>query len=112
MNKIIVLLVLFLLMIGQNLGAADTIKKGETLTLQQCIDIALKNHPALNAAAGTIRQSESKIGQARSGFYPQVTFQSGYSRIGPAPTSLRSDPYNYYSNTLNLNQTLFDFGKT
>ncbi len=112
MNKITLLLVLFLLMIGQNLGAADTIKKGQTLTLQQCIDIALKNHPALNASAGTIRQSESKIGQARSGFYPQITFQSGYSRVGPAPTSLRSDPYNYYSNTLNLNQTLFDFGKT
>ncbi|PKN04690.1 MAG: hypothetical protein CVU74_05595, partial [Deltaproteobacteria bacterium HGW-Deltaproteobacteria-9] len=44
--------------------------------------------------------------------FPQITFQSGYSRIGPADTSLRSDPYNHYSNTLNLNQTIFDFGKT
>ncbi|MEN6637784.1 MAG: TolC family protein [Smithella sp.] len=82
------------------------------MTLQQCINTALKNHPAINAAAGTIRQSESKIGQARAGYYPQINIQSDYSRIGPAPTSLRSDPYNYYSNFLNLNQTLFDFGKT
>jgi TolC family type I secretion outer membrane protein len=82
------------------------------LTLQQCINTALNNHPAINAAAGTIRQSESKIGQARAGYYPQINIQSDYSRIGPAPTSLRSDPYNYYSNSLNLNQTLFDFGKT
>ncbi|MDD4861855.1 MAG: TolC family protein [Smithellaceae bacterium] len=82
------------------------------MTLQQCINTALKNHPAINAAAGTIRQSESKIGQARAGYYPQINIQSDYSRIGPAPTSLRSDPYNYYSNSLNLNQTLFDFGKT
>lgn len=112
MHKKIWLLVLLLIMSGKSLPAEDTIQKGDVLTLQQCVDIALKNHPAINAAAGTIRQSESKIGQARAGYYPQINIQSDYSRIGQAPTSLRSDPYNYYSNSLNLNQTLFDFGKT
>lgn len=112
MKKIIFYVFLLFLISSQNLWAADPIQKGDVLTLQQCIDIALKNHPALNAASGTIRQSESKIGQARAGYFPQITFQSGYSRIGPADTSLRSDPYNHYSNTLNLNQTIFDFGKT
>lgn len=112
MHKKIWLLVLLLIMSGKSLPAEDTIQKGDVLTLQQCVDIALKNHPAINAAAGTIRQSESKIGQARAGYYPQINIQSGYSRIGQAPTSLRSNPYNYYSNSLNLNQTLFDFGKT
>lgn len=112
MKKIIVYIFLLFLIASQNLWATDPIQKGDVLTLQQCIDIALKNHPALNAASGTIRQSESKIGQARAGYFPQITFQSGYSRIGPADTSLRSDPYNHYSNTLNLNQTIFDFGKT
>lgn len=112
MHKKILLLVLLLIISGQTLQAAETIQKGDILTLQQCINTALKNHPAINAAAGTIRQSESKIGQARAGYYPQINIQSDYSRIGQAPTSLRSDPYNYYSNSLNLNQTLFDFGKT
>lgn len=112
MHKKILLLVLLLIISGQTLQAAETIQKGDILTLQQCINTAIKNHPAINAAAGTIRQSESKIGQARAGYYPQINIQSDYSRIGPAPTSLRSDPYNYYSNSLNLNQTLFDFGKT
>lgn len=112
MNKINVLAIVFFLILGQSAYAADVIQKGDVLTLQFCIDIALKNHPALNAATGTIRQYDSKIGQARAAYYPQINFQSGYSRIGPASTSLRSDPYNYYSNTLNLSQTLFDFGKT
>lgn len=112
MNRKILFLILLILLVGKNLWATDTIQKGDVLTLQQCIDTALKNHPAINAAAGAIRQSESKIGQARSGYFPQITFQSGYTRVGPAATSMRSDPYNYYSNTLNLNQTLFDFGKT
>jgi TolC family type I secretion outer membrane protein len=112
MHKKILLLVLLLIISSQTLQAAETIQKGDILTLQQCINTALNNHPAINAAAGTIRQSESKIGQARAGYYPQINIQSDYSRIGQAPTSLRSDPYNYYSNSLNLNQTLFDFGKT
>jgi TolC family type I secretion outer membrane protein len=112
MHKKNLLLVLLLIISGQTLQAAETIQKGDILTLQQCINTALKNNPAINAAAGAIRQSESKIGQARAGYYPQINIQSDYSRIGQAPTSLRSDPYNYYSNSLNLNQTLFDFGKT
>ncbi len=112
MNKIIAILVILMLVFGQRIWAADAISKDDVLNIQQCMAIALKNHPALNAAAGTIRQADSKIGQARSGYYPQIALQSGYSRVGPASTSLRSDPYNYYSNTLNLNQILFDFGKT
>ncbi|MDD4356399.1 MAG: TolC family protein [Smithellaceae bacterium] len=112
MKRIIFYIFLTSMIFTQNLWAADTIQTGEVLTLQQCIDIALKNHPAIQAASGTVRQSESRIGQARSGYFPQITFNSGYSRTGPPDTSLRSDPYNNYSNTLNLNQTLFDFGKT
>lgn len=112
MNKKITLLILFMLLSGKMIWAAEAIQKGDVLTLPQCIDTALKNHPALNAAASTIRQSESKIGQARSGYFPQITFESGYSRVGPPPASFRNDPYNYYSNTMNLNQMLLDFGKT
>lgn len=112
MNNNIVLALFFVLILCPNTRAADKIEKGDVLTLQQCVAISLKNHPALGAAAGTIKQAESKVGQARSGYYPQVSLQSGYSRVGPVSTGLRSDPYNYYSNSLNLNQTLFDFGKT
>jgi len=112
MNKKIITILCLILVFGQNVPSAETIKTGDILNLNQCVEIALKNHPALGSAAGAIKQAESKVGQARSGYYPQVSLQSGYSRIGPAATSLRSDPYNSYSNTLNLNQTLFDFGKT
>ena len=103
---------LLILLASQTLWAAEPISKGDILTLERCVQIALKNHPAIHAAQSGILQAESRIGQARSGYYPQVNLQSGYSRVGPAPTALRSDPYNYYSNSLHLNQTIFDFGKT
>lgn len=112
MNKNILCLLLFVLFFSSEACAADQINKGDILNLQQCIDIALRNHPSLTAAAGTVSAGESKIGQARANYYPQLTFQSSYQRIGPAVSYLRNDPYNQYSNTLNLSQNIFDFGKT
>ncbi len=111
-KKLIVLLLLISAFLLPALSVAQSVEKKELLSLRQCVDIALKNHPSVNAAGGAIRQSESRIGQARAGYYPRIELQSSYSRIGPADTSLRSDPYNHYANTLSLNQTIFDFGKT
>ncbi len=111
-KKLIVILMVFSYLTGTSTWAADTIQKGDILSIQRCIQIAMKHHPAINAATGVIRQSESKIGQARAGFYPQINFQTGYTRVGPAAMSIRSDPFNHYTNSLNLKQTLFDFGKT
>jgi outer membrane protein len=96
-----------------NALAAELIAKGDVLNLQQCIEIALKKHPTINAATSTIRITDSKIGQARAGYFPQLTFQSGYQRTGPSPLAvINTDPNNHYSNTLSLSQTIFDFGKT
>jgi outer membrane protein len=97
-----------------NALAAELIANGDVLNLQQCIEIALQKHPNINAAASTIRINESRIGQARAGYYPQLTFQSSYQRIAPSPpiSIIYPDPYNQYSNTLSLSQTIFDFGKT
>lgn len=112
LKKILFSLIIVILITG-DIFAAQPITAGETINLQRCIDIALQNHPAINAARHTVRIYESRIGQARAGYMPQLTFQSGYQRIGPASLSGPDiDPYNHYSNTLNLNQTLFDFGKT
>ncbi len=113
MNKKIFYGLIIFLLLGSTSYGADKINKGDVLNLQQCIDIALQQHPNLNAAAGSIRVSESKMGQVRANYFPQLTFQSNYQRIGPSSGSLtRSDPYNQYSNTMNLSQNIFDFGKT
>ncbi|MFO7568252.1 MAG: TolC family protein [Smithellaceae bacterium] len=112
MNKTAFLIFILIMFFSPNAWAAYPIAKGDILTLEQCLQIALKSNPAINAAQSVIHQAESRIGQARSGYYPQINFQSGYHRVAPSATSLRSDPYNSYSNTLSLNQTLFDFGKT
>jgi outer membrane protein TolC len=96
-----------------NALAAELIAKGNVLTMRQCIEIAIKNHPGINAATYTIKANESKIGQAQANYYPQLTLQSSYQRTGPQSSALLTpDTYNQYSNILNMSQTIFDFGKT
>jgi outer membrane protein len=96
--------------------AADEIKAGETLGLVRCIDIALKNHPTIMGAAGSLKASRTRVSQAQSGYYPQVDASSNYSRVRPGGSSITALPkggtYDQYQDAFNLNQTIFDFGKT
>ena len=122
MKRRLLFLVCFLLLLPAVVGAEDLIRKGDTLDLQRCIAIALERHPSIQAAAGTVTAGESRVGQARSGFYPQLNGSAGYSRTNPTNTSgfSRTDPtsisvgqdYNSYSSSISLSQNLYDFGKT
>ena len=62
-----------LTLLTQEVCAADEIKPGETLELSRCIAIALKNHPSLVSATGSFDASRSRVYEARSGYYPQVS---------------------------------------
>jgi outer membrane protein len=106
-------------------GAQEIIKKGENLNLERCIGIALKMQPNILAATGTVRATESRIGQAESNYYPQVNWSSSYTRIKPASSSSSSSSgtsngtlgrtsgsFDQYSAGFNVSQTIYDFGKT
>ena len=115
MKRRLLFLVCFWLILPAAVGAEDLIRKGETLDLQRCIAIAMEKHPSIQAAAGTIMAGESRVGQARSGFYPQLSGSAGYSRTDPTATSAISaagQVYDSYSSSISLSQNLYDFGKT
>ncbi|MBF0555638.1 MAG: TolC family protein [Nitrospirae bacterium] len=98
--------------------AADkVIVEGEYLTLDNCIDIALKQQPNLMYYLYQIHANEAQVGQAKSGFYPALDLQDGYTRN----QAVSKDHSTFYSTIVNkddyyasaqLNQTIFDFGKT
>jgi outer membrane protein len=113
MKRWLGLMVCFAVCFGSFMPAArahEQVKAGEMLDLQRCIAIALARHPTIFAAAGALNAGESRIGQARAGYYPQVNGSAGYSRTDPA-TSF-GQPYDSYSTNVSLNQNLYDFGKT
>ncbi|MCX5843368.1 MAG: TolC family protein [Deltaproteobacteria bacterium] len=95
-------------------GAEVLIKRGDTLDLNQCIEIALKKQPNIVAAMGNVNINQSRVGQAKSTYYPQINWTSGYSRISPATGVLLKggSAYDEYLSNVNLSQTIYDFEKT
>jgi outer membrane protein len=109
-------------------GAEEIIKKGEALNLERCVEIALKIHPNIVAAKNTINVNESRIGQSKANYYPQINWSSSYSRVSSASGRLGSsfsstgttgssfggteESFDEYSTGFNLSQTIYDFGKT
>jgi outer membrane protein TolC len=114
MKKIIFLFLSAIIMFPLNTGAEEFIKKGDTLNLRQCIDIALKKQPSIIAAMGTVNINKSRVGQAKSNYYPQINWSSSYNRINPTTGTLLKGggSYDEYMSNVNLNQNIYDFEKT
>jgi outer membrane protein TolC len=93
--------------------AVVEIKPGEVLNLQRCIDISLRQHPDIWASRYSVQAAESKVGQAKSGYYPQITATTGYSNTKSMSTpDVTGKSFNDYIGQTTLKQNLFDFGKT
>ena len=101
MQKIIILIVTFIFLFPMMARASDPLNQGAALNLQRCIEIALEKHPSIKASAGAIKMNESKVGQAKANYYPQLNLTSSVQRIDP-----------HYSTDIIIGMTLFDFGKT
>jgi outer membrane protein TolC len=109
--KAAMVFIILMLVLPPFAEAKDPIGKGETLGLKQCIEIALENHPSILASTNILRAGESRVGQAKSGRYPQVAGSAGYSRTDSVFTPAGAIS-NSYSSSVFLNQNLYDFGKT
>lgn len=123
--KAIIPILLILLITPFRAEAEDIKKNGETLSLEQCIEIALSRQPSIIAASNAVKINQSKIGEAQANYYPQIDWISGYSKIstasgasGSAGTvsssrlSSENRAVDQYSNSITLKQNIFDFGKT
>jgi len=112
MMRYIAVLLLIVLGILPALSEETLIKKGDILTLDKCIEIAVSRNPNINLATNTTKIYESKIGQAKSNYLPQLNVSSGYSRENPA-TGIGNDiDTSRYSGNATVNQLVYDFGKT
>lgn len=116
--KYILPIFLFVLLIPAVLSADEIIKKDEILTLQRCIEIAIKQHPDIISAKNNVIASEARIPQIRSNYLPQLTWSSSYRKYYQSfdtsgyLLSRNDDPLDHYSSSFELTQLLYDFGKT
>ena len=96
--------------------AAGAGRQARPLTLNQCIEISLKKNPNILAATYGVEVNLSRVGEARSSYYPQFSASAAYTRISPvlSPTNSfgSSGEYDQYISGVTLNQNILDFGKT
>ena len=89
--------------------------QADTLTLEQCVQIALKHNPQITVAEGGMESSESDLKLARSALFPQISGNAGVSRNGGTfllGNIVRSAEFNSYTAGFQGQQLIFDFGKT
>jgi len=89
----------------------------QTLSLREAEQIAIQNHPQIQAAANLAAAAQAQVTQARSAYYPTVygsltgVDAEHNSRIAAGGLN---NPiiYERYSNGLTVSQLLTDFGRT
>ena len=108
-------------MLPKKNGDADFIIEGSVeknidMTLDKCIELALGNNPQINAAFHDILASDARIKQVWANYFPQISWQTGYTRIRQLQLSDalgRNLTFNYYIlGQVTLQQMLYDFGVT
>lgn len=102
-------------------GNADFIIEGSVeknidMTLDKCIELALGNNPQINSAFHDILASDARIKQVWSNYFPQISWQTGYTRIKQLQLSDalgKNLTFNYFIlGQVTLQQMLYDFGVT
>jgi len=91
----------------------------DSLSLNEIIREVTTNHPMVKKAMEDLNVADAKIGLAESNYQPNIDFATSYSRMGPISNISIPDlgsfslvPHDNYSATINVNQTIYDFGKT
>lgn len=93
-----------------------SVEKNIDMTLERCIELALGNNPRINAAFHDILASDTRIKQVWSNYFPQLSWQTGYTRIRQLQLSDalgKNLTFNYFIlGQITFQQMLYDFGVT
>lgn len=93
-----------------------SVEKNIDMTLDKCIELALGNNPQINAAFHDILASDARIKQVWANYFPQLSWQTGYTKIKQLQLSDalgQNLTFNYYIlGQVTLKQMLYDFGVT
>ena len=86
------------------------------VTLEDCLRCALGNNPQIQAAMQDVFASDARIRQAWSSYFPQFSWQTGYTKIKQLQLSDalgQNLVFNYYVlGQISASQMLYDFGVT
>lgn len=112
-TKIAISLIIVLAIGTTSCYALEEIKveQGSVLSLRDCIAIALNNNPGIKSARYNYGISKANVNIARSEFFPTVGIGTDYNFNG-VDSKRTTSSTNTYSVEAQLNQLLWNFGRT
>jgi outer membrane protein len=90
----------------------DLIESKSNWTLEDIVDLALRNNPATRATWQAARAASAHYGSERGAYFPQINASGSYSKTKNSYSQQFSVVQKTYQPSLTLHFILFDFGKT
>ncbi|MCQ2738939.1 MAG: TolC family protein [bacterium] len=101
---------------SENKVISGSVEVINNVNLDECIRLALGNNPRIQAAMQDVFAADARVRQTWSSFFPQFSWQSGYTRIRQLQLSDvlgKNLIYNYFVlGQISATQMLYDFGVT
>lgn len=102
-----------------NLLSDNSTAVKDSLSLRQAIGEVVKNHPLVKKTYEMINSADAKIGLAKTAYYPNIDVKLSFTNIGPVQKITMPGmgvfqlyPENNYNAVIDLNENIYDFGKT
>lgn len=110
--------ILIALTMSEGFSQTSSNIKSNVLTLDQAVDMGLKNHPSLQIANAGLDIASSGVTQNVSNYYPSISANGSLARndgtfaLNIPGFPVISQRYNIYTGAVQVNETIFDFGRT
>ena len=113
MKKILILFfsIINLFILSDKACCVTDVKDNTELSVEDCIEIALKNDPNITLYTNVRDAMKSRVGQAKSDYFPQLLGNTSYN-LQNNNYSMNNVTNNYYQLNLGVNQLIWNFGKT
>src|SRR5512133_953205 len=103
----------FLLVLSVLLIPMQHLYAAPSLTLDEALATALKNHPQIIEARENLIGAEARTGQALANYYPQVSIASDWTKGRSYLTAVQNIKTTEVNTAaMYLKQTIYDFGRT
>ena len=104
---------------GQGKSDSKATLSTDSLSLKNIIERVITSYPTIKVAEEAIKNADSRIGLAKTGYNPQVEMIANYSNLGPVTKlsipsfgNVQLYPANNYSASISYQQLVYDFGRT
>ncbi len=88
-----------------------SVEKHAVLNIKDCINLALQNSPNIKKARYNYGIAKGNVGIAKSGYFPTIGIGTGYN-LSDSHTNRYNTSSDVYSAEANINQLIWNFGKT